>query len=310
MFDYAALHRAITALRRKRIFFIGGVMKSGTTWLQLLLNQHPDIACHGEAHIPSYLIPLFVKTIDEYNEHIAWKNGSIFDGLEGYPTLRDEHRTYLWASSVAFLLAEQLKRKPARVVGEKTPDNVRFFTLLDAAFPRARFIQIVRDGRDCAVSCWFHNLRTNPDWARSVHPSLSAYATMFAREWAADIASAEQFAAAYPNACLTVRYEDLLANTSSVLRGVLAFLGVPTGAEVAARCVGAAAFERLADGRRRGEENRESFFRYGTQGNWREHLDQATNDAFIATAEPWLARFGYLESGSARIPMPARVGVG
>jgi len=303
-------HARIGALADAQMFFIGGSMKSGTTWVQLLLDAHPDIACKGEAHVPDEIAPLLMSSLDQYNQRVAEKNRTVFGEIEGFPLYNRDDLAYLIGTTLLLAFAKSAPDKSLRAIGEKTPDNVRQFDLLRAIFPAAKFLHVVRDGRDCAVSCWFHNLRTNPDWARSVHPSLSAYATMFAREWAADIASAEQFAAAYPNACLTVRYEDLLANTSSVLRGVLAFLGVPTGAEVAARCVGAAAFERLADGRRRGEENRESFFRYGTQGNWREHLDQATNDAFIATAEPWLARFGYLESGSARIPMPARVGVG
>jgi len=293
MFDYAALHRAITALRRKRIFFIGGVMKSGTTWLQLLLNQHPDIACHGEAHIPSYLIPLFVKTIDEYNEHIAWKNGSIFDGLEGYPTLRDEHRTYLWASSVAFLLAEQLKRKPARVVGEKTPDNVRFFTLLDAAFPRARFIQIVRDGRDCAVSGWFHNRRVSPEWAEETFPTFESYAASFAEQWNREVSEGRQFGATRPDRYLEIRYEDLIAAPEATLATTLKFLGVSARTDKVRHCLEAASFEKLSGGRSRGQEDQSSFFRSGVQGDWKKHFSPEAERLFLERAGERLADYGY-----------------
>ena len=47
-FDFDALHQAIALIRRKQVFFIGGAAKSGTTWLQLLLNAHPEISCSGE----------------------------------------------------------------------------------------------------------------------------------------------------------------------------------------------------------------------------------------------------------------------
>jgi hypothetical protein len=165
-------------------------------------------------------------------------------------------------------------------------------------FPATRFLNVVRDGRDCAVSGWFHNLRASPDWAHARHRSLFAYAAMFAREWADDIAPAERFAAAWPEACLTVRYEALLTDTESALQTVFAFLGVAAGAEVVTSCCDAASFERLSAGRAPGEENRQSFFRNGTQGNWREHLDEAGNRAFMAAAAPWLERLGYLAAGA------------
>src|ERR1700722_16518864 len=52
--DYEALSAEIAALRRKQLFFIGGAAKSGTTWLQLLLDRHPAISCNGEGHFPTY----------------------------------------------------------------------------------------------------------------------------------------------------------------------------------------------------------------------------------------------------------------
>ena len=41
-FDLDSMHEAITAIRRKQVFFVGGAAKSGTTWLQFLLNAR----CH------------------------------------------------------------------------------------------------------------------------------------------------------------------------------------------------------------------------------------------------------------------------
>jgi hypothetical protein len=49
-FDFDAMHSAIAELRDMDLVFIGGSPKSGTTWLQLLLNAHADVCCRGEAH--------------------------------------------------------------------------------------------------------------------------------------------------------------------------------------------------------------------------------------------------------------------
>ncbi len=43
----SALQRGAEAALSKRLFFICGALKSGTTWLQLMLDAHPEIACRG-----------------------------------------------------------------------------------------------------------------------------------------------------------------------------------------------------------------------------------------------------------------------
>lgn len=294
MSAFQRLHARIGALSAAKIFFIGGSMKSGTTWLQLLLDAHPDIACKGEGHLTDRLAPLLLESLDKHNQQLALKNRTVFGELPGFPLYDRDDFSYLIAAALLLAFAKSDTGTTPRVVGEKTPDNVRNFDVLRAIFPEAKFLNVVRDGRDCAISGWFHNLRSNNDWARENHPSLPEYAKMFAREWADDIAHAERFAAASSGTCLTVRYEALLADTKAVLHEVFTFLGVAAGADVIARCRDAAAFERLSAGRARGEENQGSFFRNGTHGNWREHFDETTNRAFIEAAAPWLERLGYL----------------
>jgi hypothetical protein len=294
MSPFERLHAQIGALGATQPFFIGGSMKSGTTWLQLLLNGHPEIICKGEGHVTDHLAPQLLGGLERHNQQLAIKNHRVFNETEGFPRYNRDDLAYLIAAGLLLAFTKSDDGKQPRAIGEKTPDNVRYFGVLQSIFPHAKFLNVVRDGRDCAVSCWFHNLRTNSEWAQVQHPSLPAYAEMFAREWAEDIAQAERFAAANPGSCLTIRYEALLADTPSVLRDVLAFLGVAADVKILTRCCERARFERLSSGRPRGTENRDSFFRKGVEGDWREHLDDAANAAFIAAASPWLQRMGYL----------------
>lgn len=287
------LHDRIGRLAATQIFFIGGSMKSGTTWLQLLLDAHPQVACKGEGHVVNHLAQLLLGSLDRHNQKLDHKNRTVFRELDGFPLYTPEDLSYLVGAALLLAFAKTGPGEDLRAIGEKTPDNVRYFEVLHAIFPAAKFLHVVRDGRDCAVSGWFHNLRTNPDWTREKYASLSAYAAMFAREWANDIAHAHRFAAACPGTCLTVRYEALLDDTDTVLRDVLGFLGVAAEADMVAHCRDAASFERLTAGRARGEESRESFFRNGTQGNWREHLDAAASRAFADAASAWLEQLGY-----------------
>jgi hypothetical protein len=294
MFDYDHLHTAISTLRKKQIFFIGGTIKSGTTWLQLLLNAHPEVSCNGEGHFINNLSLAVKNALDQHCQLITNKNETIFSELaEGYPRLTQEDFLYILASCIAVFLIEQSRKKPTSAIGERTPDNIRHFSELHILFPTAKFVQIIRDGRDCAVSGWFHNLRVSRDWAMQNFGSLEAYASKFARIWASELATAQEFTDGHPDRIRQIRYEDLVTNTERILAGIFEFLGVEASNTVLVHCRAEASFAKLSSGRSPGEENRSSFFRKGVPGDWRNHLSDEANERFRDQAGTWLDRFGY-----------------
>lgn len=292
MLHYDAVQAAISELRKKQIFFLGGVIKSGTTWLQLLLEAHPQVSCKGEGHFMR-VAPLLRRALDQHGELIAEKNQSIFKDLAGYPRLKGEDYQYLLASCIALYLRRQSEDKPAtRAIGEKSPRNLSFFNEFTALFPTAKFIYIVRDGRDCAVSGWFHNLRLTPEWVKKTYGSMEGYVTTFIENWAKDVSAAQTLADANPTRVRQVRYEDLLANTEHALADLFNFLGVKADEHALAECRSAASFERLS-GRAAGEENPNSFFRKGVTGDWRNHLSADVLAIIRQRAGTTLDRFGY-----------------
>jgi hypothetical protein len=293
MFDYDAVQSAISELRRKQVFFIGGTVKSGTTWLQLLLNAHPDVSCNGEGHFGSGLAPILKPAFDRYNQLIVHESKTVFGEIAGYQRLIDDDFQFLLATCIGLSLQRQDKCVSARAIGEKTPSNVRYFTLLHNLFPNAKFFHIVRDGRDCAVSGWFHGLRTAREWTKKNFSSMDDYAVKHADYWAKELAAAQAFADKNQNQILQIRYEDLVENTERGLADVLNFLGVDAGDAVLAQCRSVASFEKLSGGRTAGEENVGSFFRKGIAGDWRNHLSAETSAAFRQRAGEWLDRFGY-----------------
>ncbi|MFW9919917.1 MAG: sulfotransferase, partial [Candidatus Thorarchaeota archaeon] len=38
-------------MTHKQFFFVVGCQKSGTTWVESLLDHHPRVICKGEAHL-------------------------------------------------------------------------------------------------------------------------------------------------------------------------------------------------------------------------------------------------------------------
>ena len=292
MFDYDSWHAAISTLRKKQIFFIGGTIKSGTTWLQLLLDAHPEVSCKGEGHFLDLMAPALKMAMDQHGRFIAERDQAVFNELGGYPRLTHEGFCSILAFSIAVFLIEQSKHKMATVIGEKTPDNVRHFHELEALFPSAKFLLIVRDGRDCAVSGWFHNLRSSPEWAKK-YGSLDIYARSIADIWAAELAKAQEFTDRHGERTRQVRFEDLVTNTEGTLAGIFAFLGVDAPESILKHCQAQASFVKLSGGRHPGNEDRRSFFRKGVPGDWRHHFSDSVDAEFQERAGAWLDRFGY-----------------
>src|SRR5262249_36220863 len=118
MFDYDRLHTAVSTLRQKKIFFIGGTPKSGSTWLQLLLNAHPAVSCSGEGHFPDRLWEPLRQAVGQHCQSIQEHNKKLFNGLSGYPRLTDEDFLYIFRSCIAVFLVEQSKHKIAYAIGD------------------------------------------------------------------------------------------------------------------------------------------------------------------------------------------------
>ena len=294
MLDYQSVHSAIADLRAKQIFFVGGTAKSGTTWVQLLLDGHPEVSCNGEAHFTDKgLAPLLWDALDKHSRRIAQKN-KIFGELKGYPLLSKDDFQYIHATCIGLYLLRQSKDKPAaRAIGERTPNNIRCFDVLYQLFPTAKFLYIIRDGRDCAVSGWFHNLRVSPEWTKKNYGSIGVYVADYAEIWARDLVAAQAFAETHCDSVRQIRYEDLLTSTEPALANIFTFLGVDASASVLAVCRSNAAFEKLSGGRAAGQENPNSFFRKGVAGDWRNHLTKEMEAAIQQRAGHWLERFGY-----------------
>ena len=275
------------------LFFVGGCPKSGTTWLQMLLDAHPEVSCIGETHLANHLLPLLRQVFDHHNALLNHKNTDVLTEIPSVAGYSGDQVRRVLAGAVRELLMTPAKAGTARAVGEKTPDNFMLFPELAELFPGARFIHIVRDGRDCATSAWFHNQRVDAAEQAEGFGTLDAYVETFARHWATEVARCWAWCEARPQQCLQVRYEDLVAQPDLVLRSLFRFLGVTVSDAQLADCRRQAAFEKLTRGRKVGQEDRSSLFRRGVPGDWRNHFTVADNARFLAIAGDLSTRLGY-----------------
>ncbi len=111
--------------------------------------------------------------------------------------------------------------------------------------PDARFVNVIRDGRDGAVSAFIR-------FRSKLAPEMTQldYARAYAEGWSKRIRDARRIAAGKPY--IEVRYEALHADPLGEAGRLFGFLGAEAGPEMVGAALSAASFEVLSGGRRRG----------------------------------------------------------
>ncbi len=278
------LQKAEKALQ-KQLFFVVGCQKSGTTWIQRMLDGHREIRCHGETYFGHALLPVLQQAVQAYNQrHKA--------GAEGNMTGDDLKA--LFQAAVGITFARWAGDRDVVAIGEKTPEHALCMPMLSDCFPNARFIHITRDGRDVCVSGWFHNLRkAGPDFTKRF-PDFNSYIHYtVTKHWVPYIQHAQQFGKQHPERYHELRYEDLHEDPTGHTQRLLSFLGVDDSESSIDACLQAGSFKTLTEGRTRGEEDKSSFFRKGVVGDWQNHFDESNLAAFRQAACGLPEQLGY-----------------
>ncbi len=278
---------ASAEVSERQVFFVMGCQKSGTTWVQRLLDGHPHVCCGGEGHFGDVAGPILERAVKTYND--LPKTNASFGGQDLLSLVR------LFADRIlAGYLAGSENPKAVTALGDKTPETALTVPIMDALYPGARYIHIIRDGRDGAVSGWAHLQRLG---TADRFKTFADYAAYFAEHhWVPYITAARRAGTALKDRYLELRYEQLHAEPKVHARRLLEFLGVDAADEHVAACVEAAAFSRVSKGRRRGEEDRSSHFRKGIVGDWANHFDRDALGRFEAATRGMLRELDYTDA--------------
>ena len=273
------------AVSQREVLFVMGCQKSGTTWVQMLLDAHPQVCCGGEGHLGNMVGPLVEGAIKAYND--APRTTISVGGAQTFSLVR------LFADQIlASYLATSPNPDAVRIVGDKTPESALAVGPLDKMYPGARFIQIIRDGRDAAVSGWAHLQRQG---TAGKFATFADYAAYFAEyHWVAYITRARQAAEQLGDRYIEVRYEILHDEPHAHTRRLFEFLGVDSTDDAVGKCVEAASFSKATRGRRPGDEDPSSHFRKGIVGDWVNHFDADCLARFESVAGDLLGELGYV----------------
>ncbi len=269
---------ALAHIAGLQMFFIGGAPRSGTTWLQRLLDSHPDICCRGEGLLSQSLAAPLDALVAARHKALEAKNTTLFRDTGGYPLPDAGDADMLLGTAVLLALERQRGGKPCRAIGEKTPENVFLFPRLKRLFPGAKFIGIARDPRDLLTSAWhfFRKDQAAQDDAEAKAAFVRDALPTLGQGVRAMLAHNER----YPSDSAIVTYEAMKAAPAAAAARLFRFLGVADDAAVVADCVARTSFAALA-GREAGTAQNGSFFRKGVVGDWHSTLPPALNEMIL-----------------------------
>src|SRR5215469_2874233 len=141
--------------------FIVGCARSGTTLMQRIVNAHPQIAMTPETHwitrffekrkglTPEGMVTR--KVVSRLFEQTSFANMQI--GRDELLAMIPKGRPVFYYSSFVTGVFDFYGRAQGKaLVGDKTPGYVRSMDTLHALWPQARFVHLIRDGRDVYLS--------------------------------------------------------------------------------------------------------------------------------------------------------------
>lgn len=275
-------------------FFVCGAPKSGTTWLQRMLDAHPQIHCSGEGNfIAKFSVPL-AEVLRGYDRQLKAIASGVYEGKPYYPQITQADFDRL---ARGFILERLLSRNPGPEilqVGDKTPRYARELPSLLRLFPEARFINILRDPRDVTMSRMHHARRTgHEDRVAEGSAARIQFVKDSGKVWRDTVTAVVAFEAENPGILHTVRYEDMLADPGEAARRIFQFLGVRDDTTLTEQIVAATSFEAMS-GRKPGEEHPTSFLWKGIAGGWAGKLEPEALGMIDEVCGEHMRAYGYV----------------
>lgn len=279
-------------------FFVGNP-RSGTTLLRAMFDSHSEMAVPWESF---FILSLATKR-DRYEKpegfatdlFIADLMGTAFEKWKLSPEAISDALASPppddYPDAIRRIYAYYTRLQGKTRYADKTPTYVRSLPLLAHLFPESRFVHIIRDGRDVALSTfdtlgWNNPEQVTLSWKRHVQDGRRAGRTLGRDRY------------------LEVRYEHLVDEPELVVREICGFIDLPF--DPAMLCYHERADEVLASEPypRRHQRLRLPL----TKGlrDWRQHMSGDNLALFELLGGDLLEELGY--ELALVCPFPAQVG--
>jgi hypothetical protein len=285
--------------------FVVGCPRSGTTLLQRMLDNHPQLTVANDTHFITRAVkttlrrdpnpqmkPDFLEAVLNYRR--TYRMGLEDVDIQHAATDSD---TYAEFVSKLYNLRGARQNKPFS--GEKTPDYCRQIPELHTLFPGSRFIHIVRDGRDTTLSTlgWATETKGPGKWGLWKGDPVGTCALW----WRWQVGTGDRDGRTLPaGQYRSLRYEDLVSNPQAELREITGLLTLPYSEDMVNYHTGKM--------QKKSGLSAKSAWLPPVQGlrDWREDMSPEDISVFENIAGDLLSHFGYECLGHRTMPSVTR----
>jgi len=216
-------------------FFILGNPRSGTSLFRLMLNSHPNIIVPPESVFLQWWHEKYKNWSKKNSQNTIDVEEYVHDILnskkiEDWNLIRQElinkinrlnPSNYGELSSIIYCCYNKFK-SDIDLIGDKNNYYIHHLDLINSIYPNAKYIHLIRDGRDVACSYKkIKSLQTNSKYK----PDLVFKIKDIALEWSENNFKIEKFL--NNKMSLKIRYEDLLIDPIFYLSKVCKYLEIP-----------------------------------------------------------------------------------
>ncbi len=244
----------------KQLFFCFGPPKSGTTFLQRILNLHPEVSCPSEHQFDflSNNIGELLKQYDNILKIVDHRTGG-----QGTTALRTVLRPKIFQYTVENMIWESAKGK--RIAGANDNAIITKIDTYNILFNSPKFIVIFRNPIDTAISAWHHNMElakeeNNPGHKlfMTMHGDLEDWIKYIANNFSHNVHAYMNFNKSHDN-IIMVRYEDLKNDKEATIIRLFDFLGASTSGHMLSCIIEESSLAAMKDA-----SIRKEFFRSGS----------------------------------------------
>jgi hypothetical protein len=269
-------------------FFIVGSARSGTTLLRVILNAHPRVTVPPESRFIVELwrdssdveVARFLAALQEHRQFQSWNLS-----IDAVKAELGDRVTVPYATAIECVYDAYAKWVGKERWGDKTPRYVEHIPFISELFPDARFVHLVRDGRDVALS--YANVPFGPK-------TVAKAAALWARRVRLGVTEGRRLGS---DRYLEVRYEDLVETPEATTKALSEFLGIGFVPEMMEYTEKAPEF--VLDKAK--TYNPKVLEKPSKNSRWEAEMPSAHEEAFEAVAGDVLDLFGYPR----RFPTPS-----
>ncbi len=266
--------------------FVVGHHRSGTTWVFDLLASRPDVAGVFESWLFSQEFGFggLLHWGQWEADHVAERE-RVFGQRAGVGQFATHDEVVDACRRLVEDWYGRVLRPEHRFLVEKSPDHLYSALAIRDVFPQARFVNVVRDGRDVAVS-----VQAARRWVPGALSQRLTSVREVARRWSNASVVSERLASLLAPRFHEVSYESLKADPARTVAELFAFCGLPSDEVAVKEAIDATDFARHASS---GDDR---FRRKGSVGDWRTELSLLDRWSFHRIAGATLIARGYESS--------------